>query len=674
MSANKRAAAEIERLRREIAEHDRRYYLEDNPVISDTEYDRLMRRLQELEAENPDLVTADSPTQRVSGGVSSDFKPVRHAVPMLSLDNTYNEEEIRAWHDRVLKLLPPGEKPTYVVEAKIDGLSCSLTYEDGVLARGATRGDGDVGEDVTANVRTMKTVPLRLLGGSAAPNRLEIRGEVVLFDTDFKMINQRLIAAGLEPFANPRNCAAGSLRQKDPRITAERHLRFMVHSFGVWEPDGGITSHSGFIAAAGKLGFRVEPHIVTDSIDEVVEEYKTFRDKKLVKLPYAIDGLVVKVDSYAQQRRLGFTAKSPRWAVAFKYPASQASTVVEKIWPSVGRTGTITPIASVKPVLCAGVTISNISLHNYDEIKRLDIHDGDSVLIERAGEVIPKVVKVTKRARGAKEVHPPAKCPVCGGRVAKEPDFVAYYCENPSCPAQIKGGLLHFASRPAMDIQGFGDQVVEALVSSGKLRSFADIYELTKEDLLTVPLFADKRAENLLEQIEASRARPLNKLLYGLGIRHVGEKMGDVLAENFSLDDLAKASAEELQRVPDVGPVVAETVANFFAGKEAKELLARLKKARLDFSKVQRKTVSGSPFSGKTFVFTGELAKMTREEAEEKVKSLGGKASGSVSAKTAFVVAGEAAGSKLKKAQDLGVTVLDEAGFIALLPQELRPE
>ncbi len=405
----------------------------------------------------------------------------------------------------------------------------------------------------------------------------------------------------------------------------------------------------------------------------MIEEYKTFRDKKLTKLPYAIDGLVVKVDSYAQQRRLGFTAKSPRWAVAFKYPASQASTVVERIWPSVGRTGTITPIASVKPVLCAGVTISNISLHNYDEVKRLDIHDGDAVLIERAGEVIPKVVKVTKHAKGAKEVHPPAKCPVCGGRIAKEPDFVAYYCENPSCPAQIKGGLLHFASRAAMDIQGLGDQVVEALVGNGKLRSFADIYDLTKEDLLTVPLFADKRAENLLEQIEASRSRPLNKLLYGLGIRHVGEKMGDVLAENFSLDELAKADAEQLQRVPDVGPVVAQTVADFFASKEVKQLLARLRAARLNFAKVQRRAVSGSPFAGKTFVFTGELTKMTRDEAEEKVKSLGGKASGSVSSKTAFVVAGEAAGSKLKKAQDLGVAILDEAGFIAMLPVELRP-
>jgi DNA ligase (NAD+) len=669
--ATPKAKAEVERLRREIAEHDRRYYVEDAPIIGDTEYDELLRRLAALEAEHPELASPDSPTQRVSGGVSSDFKPVRHAAPMLSLDNAYDAEEIRAWNERVLKNMPAGESPRFVVEPKIDGLSCALTYEAGRFTRAATRGDGETGEDVTANVRTLKSVPLRLWGGF--PERLEIRGEVVLYHEDFKRINERLQREGKEPFVNPRNCAAGSLRQKDPRITAERGLRFIVHSFGAWEPDGAIKSHSGFLEAARALGFRVEPHEVLGSIEEVVAEYERFKADTMPRLPYAVDGLVVKVDAYAHQRRLGFTAKSPRWAVAFKYPAQQASTVVERIWPSVGRTGVITPIATVKPVFCAGVTITNVSLHNYDEVGRLGVHEGDSVLIERAGEVIPKLVKVTKRAKGAKDVQPPRKCPVCGGRVAKEPEFVAYYCENPSCPAQIRGSLLHFASRPAMDIQGLGDQVVEALVSSGRVRSFADLYELAEEDLLKVPLFAETRARNLLAQIESSRARPLSKLLYGLGIRHVGEKMAETLAESFSLEQLAKADAEALQKVPEVGPVVAETVAAFFASEDVRALLSRLKKAGLDFAKVERKALAGSPFAGKTFVFTGELSRMTRDEAEEKVKALGGKASGSVSAKTAFVVAGEAAGSKLKKAQTLGVPVLDETAFIAMLPAELRP-
>jgi DNA ligase (NAD+) len=670
MSAPQKPAAEVARLRREIGEHDRRYYVEDDPVISDTEYDMLMRRLQELERAHPELITPDSPTQRVSGTVSSDFKPAKHAVPMLSLDNAYNEEELRAWGARLLKNLPPGEKPRFVVEAKIDGLSCSLTYEDGRLVRGATRGDGDFGEDITPNVRTIRSIPLNI---SDAPEKLEIRGEVVMYNEDFKKLNARLEAEGQEPFVNARNCAAGSLRQKNPKITAERHLRFIVHSFGMWEPDNPIKSHSEFLKTAKAMGFRVEPHVIVDTLDEIVAEYHRFKDEVIETLPYAIDGLVVKVDSYAHQKRAGWTSKSPRWAIAFKYPASQASTVVERIWPSVGRTGVITPIASVKPVFCAGVTISNISLHNYDEIKRLDVHEGDGVLIERAGEVIPKVVKVTKPVKNPKEVHPPKKCPVCDAKVVKEAEFVAYYCENPSCPAQVKGSLLHFASRSAMDIQGLGEQVVEQLVTAGRVKNAADLYALTKEDLLGLELFADKRAENLLAQIEASKARPLNKLVNGLGIKHVGDKMSETLAENFSLDDLAQASVDSLQKVPEIGPIVAQAVAAYFQSKEVKELIKRFRAARLNFARVERREVADSPFAGKSFVFTGELTKMTRDEASEKVKSLGGKTVGSVSAKTSFVVAGDSAGSKLKKAQQLGVPVMDEAAFIAMLPKELRP-
>jgi DNA ligase (NAD+) len=671
MAASK-AKAEIDRLRAEISEHDRRYYVEDAPTIVDTQYDQLMKKLAALEAEHPELARADSPTRRVSGAVSSDFKPVKHAAPMLSLDNAYDEEELRAWHERLLKNLPAGEAPVFVVEPKIDGLSCALTYEDGVLARGATRGDGETGEDVTANVRTIKSVPLRLCG--KFPAKLEIRGEIVMHDADFKKLNESLLAEGKEPFVNPRNCAAGSLRQKDPRITAGRRLRFMAHSYGAWEPEGAVKSHREFLAAAASMGFRVEPHPALDTVDAVVAHYKRFQAVEMEKLPYAVDGLVVKVDSYVHQRRAGWTAKSPRWAVAFKYPAQQAATVVEDVLFSVGRTGAITPVAKVKPVFCAGVTISSITLHNFDEIGRLGLKIGDGVLIERAGEVIPKVVKVTKPAKSGREILPPKKCPVCGGRVAKEAELVAYYCENPSCPAQLKRSLLHYSSRPALDIQGLGEQVVDALVDSGRVKSCADLYELTEADLLKVPLFAETRAKNLLAQIEASRARPLSKLLFGLGIRHVGEKMAELLAESFALEELARADAAALQKVPEVGPVVAETVEAFFRSDDVRALVARLKKAGLDFRKEERALVAGSPFTGKTFVFTGELTKMTRDEAEEKVKALGGKASGSVSAKTAYVVAGEAAGSKLKKARTLGVPVRTEAEFIDMLPAELKPK
>ncbi len=667
MAVPPKIRAEIDVLRDEIREHDRLYYLLDAPKISDTEYDMLMRRLKDLEAGYPAALTPDSPTQRVSGGVSPEFAPVRHAAPMLSLDNAYGEDEIRQWHERVLRLLPAGEKPDYVVEAKIDGLSCALTYDDGRLVRGATRGDGEVGEDVTANARMVHNVPFRLkpIRGSV-PKSLEIRGEVVMLSEDFKRVNEAQKASGREPFANPRNCAAGSLRQKDPRVTAKRRLRFFVHSFGSWEGGPEVGSHTEFLAASKAMGFVVEPYEVYDSIEGVIGRYRDFRENVLPKLPYAVDGLVIKVDSYPQQRRLGLTSKSPRWAVAFKYPAQQASTVVEKLFASVGRTGTLTPVAQVKPTYCAGVTITNVSLHNFDEVERLGIHEGDSVLIERAGEVIPQVVKVTERKKGARRFLPPKKCPVCGGRVGKEPEFVAYYCENPSCPAQIRRGLLHFASRPALDIHGLGEAVVEQLTASGRVKDFADLYTLTKDDFLALPLFADKRAENVLAQIEASKQKPLSKLVYGLGIRHVGEKTAETLAEQFGLDALARASADDLQKVPEIGPIVAQSLAEFFATPEVQDLLARLRKAGLNFSKLERPK-TGSPLAGKTFVFTGELSSMTREEAAEKVKSLGAKASGSVSAKTSYVVAGQSPGSKLQHALRLGVAILSEPDFLKLV-------
>ena len=656
---------EIDRLRREIGEHDRRYYVEDSPVISDTEYDGLMRRLKELEAAHPDAVTPESPTQRVGGAAVSDFKPARHATAMLSLDNVYTEEELREWHARLIKNLPSGEPPVFIIEPKIDGLSCALTYESGRLARAATRGDGETGEDVTLNARTIHSIPLSL--GASAPKRLEVRGEVYISFADFSKVNADEEKAGREPFVNPRNCAAGSLRQKNPAVTAKRRLRFLAHSFGVWEGGTAVASESEFLSSCAAFGIQPVEHDRAESLEEVIRFYHDFKQKRLPKLAFAVDGIVVKVDSYAQQKRLGFTAKSPRWAVAFKYPAQQASTTVEKVEFSVGRTGTITPVAKVKPVFCAGVTISSVTLHNFQEIERLGLRVGDQVLIERAGEVIPKVVKVAADLRTGQEkaIAPPKTCPACGGQVVKEEQFVAYRCDNPSCPAQLKRLLLHFASRPALDMQGLGEAVVDQLVDSGRIKDVAGLYELKKEDLLKLELFADKRADNLLAQITESKGRPLERLVFGLGIRQVGEKTAETLAQLYDLDGLAEASSEELTKIPEVGPIVAASIHGFFHSPETKRLLARLRAAGLNFKRSEKKA-TGAKFAGQTFVFTGELETMTREEAEEKVKSLGGKASGSVSAKTAFVVAGPNAGSKLRKATELGVKVLSEMEFLEL--------
>ena len=658
----KKTRAEIDRLRAEIRGHDRRYYAADNPVISDTEYDGLMRRLKELETEHPEAVTPDSPTQRVGRAAISDFAAVRHGAAMLSLDNVYTEEDLREWHARLMKNLPPNENPIFIIEPKIDGLSCALTYEDGKLMRAATRGDGETGEDVTLNARTIHSIPLSL--ADSAPKKLEVRGEVYISFSDFVKVNEAEQMAGREPFVNPRNCAAGSLRQKNPAITAKRRLRFVAHSFGIWEGGAAVDSETAFLRACEAFGLQPVEHDRAESLENVIRFYYDFKQKRLPRLAFAVDGIVVKVDSYAQQRRLGFTARSPRWAMAFKYPAQQASTRVEKVEFSVGRTGTITPVAKVKPVFCAGVTISSVTLHNFEEIERLGLKVGDQVLIERAGEVIPKVVKVAADLRTGQEkaVVPPKTCPACGGKVIKEEEFVAYRCDNPSCPAQRKRLLLHFASRPALDMQGLGEAVVDQLVDLERIKDVAGLYELKKEDLLKLEFFADKRAENLLAQIIKSCGRPLERLIFGLGIRQVGEKTAETLAQLYDLEGLAGASVEELTRISEVGPVVAASIYGFFHSPETKKLLERLKAAGLNFKRSEKKSTSAK-FAGQTFVFTGELATMTREEAEEKVKALGGKASGSVSAKTAYVVAGADAGSKLRKATELGVKVLSEKEF-----------
>ena len=664
--------SEIEKLRDELREHDRRYYLLDSPKISDTEYDMLMRKLKDLEERWPEAVSPDSPTQRVGGRAAADFKPVRHAAPMLSLDNVYNEEEFNAWNARLEKLLPANERPVFIVEPKIDGLSCAITYENGVLVRAATRGDGEVGEDVTPNARTIRSIPLRLKAARRPPPKLlELRGEIHITFEDFKKINDAEKKLGREPFANPRNCAAGSLRQKDPRVTAERRLRFYVHSYGVCEGVS-ISSHSDFRKLCGGYGLPICPAQSFKSAAGVVRYYHEFKERELSSLAFPVDGIVVKVDDYAQQSKLGFTSKSPRWAVAFKYPAQQATSVVEAVVFSVGRTGVITPVAKVKPVACAGVTISSVTLHNFEEIKRLGLRIGDSVLIERAGEVIPKIVKVVSErgANGESDILPPKSCPACGGPVAKEEEFVALRCINPSCPAQLKRLLQHFASRSAMDIRGLGEAVVEQLADTGRVKSIADVYTLDKNDLMKLDLFADKKAGNLLSEIAESRKKPLAKLLYGLGIRQVGEKTAETLAALYSLDELASTAADDLEKIQEVGPIVAAAVSQFFASKEARHLLKRLQSAGLNFQKDESAS-AGAALSGKTFVLTGELSTMTREEAAAKIKSLGGKTSSSVSSKTDFVVAGSKPGSKLRKAQEIGVRVIEENEFKELIRREI---
>ncbi|HAH06355.1 MAG TPA: DNA ligase (NAD(+)) LigA [Elusimicrobia bacterium] len=660
-------AAEAARLREEIRLHERRYYVLDAPLISDEQYDRLVERLKKLEAEHPELAVADSPTQRVGGGLSSSFKPVRHAQPMLSLDNSYDEADIRAFDERVRKTLK-GAPSAYVVEAKIDGLSCSLTYEDGRLVLGATRGDGETGEDVTANVRTVRSIPLKLAG--KAPKILEIRGEVYLAKADFEKINAALLDAGKEPFVNPRNCAAGSLRQKDPKVAASRRLRFFAHSFGRLEGMEPPKTHSDFLDFCAELGFAVtEVRRKCEDIDEVVLFYQDFKEKQF-SLPYEVDGLVVKADSRREQALLGTTAKSPRWAIAFKYPGRQATTVLEGVEYSVGRTGVVTPVACLKPVFLAGVTISSASLHNFEEVERLGVKLGDTVVIERAGEVIPKVVGVVLDARSGKEkpITPPKRCPVCGGTVVREEEFVAFRCINPSCPAQLKRSLLHFASRDGMDIQGLGEAVVDQLVDRKLVKDAAGLFSLRKEDLLGLELFKEKKAENLLAELSKAKERPLSRLLFSIGIRQVGEKTARDLAARFkTMAALRKASVEELTAVPDVGPVVAQAVAAFFAQPAASALLDALAAAGLDMSEPEAPAGASAPLAGKTFVFTGELDAMPRAEAEEKVRLLGGSASSSVSKKTSFVVVGRDPGSKAEKARKLGVSVLDEAAFLALI-------
>jgi len=676
------AKREIEKLRGEIRHHDYRYYVLNQPEISDTEYDDLMKRLVRLEQGRPGLITPDSPTQRVSGEAVKGFKTVRHKVRMFSLDNTYSFDELRDWDRRVRKGLTRGEKVEYVAELKIDGVSVSLTYEGGILTVGATRGDGETGEDVTLNLKTIPSIPLRLLatsakggsasGGSDQPlaTSVEVRGEVYMGKSDFERLNRERAKNGEVLFANPRNSAAGSLKLLDPKLVAGRNLTCCIHSFGVLEGGAPLKGQWEFLQTARQWGLRVNPEgALCKNLDAVIEYCARWQEKRSA-LDYEIDGVAVKVNSFEQQKRLGWTLKSPRWACAYKFPAKQATTTVKNIAVQVGRTGVITPVAELEPVECAGVTIKHATLHNFDEIERLGVKVGDRVVIERAGEVIPKIIKVVENVRRGKErsYKIPTKCPVCKGDIAKEKEGeVAYHCINPSCPAQLERGLVHFASRATMDIEGMGEAAVAQLVGKGLVKDFADIYRLDKDALLRLELFKDKKSENLLAAIQRSKRQPLSRLLYALGIRHVGEKAALVVAERFGALEVIMASRkEDFDAIHEIGSVMAESIEDFFKQKGTVGLIGKLKKAGVNMSEPRRKA-GARPLAGKTFVLTGELAGFTRQEAQRLVRELGGAASSSVSAGTDFVVAGENPGSKYEKARRLGVKIIGESEFSAMV-------
>ena len=664
MPAPKDVEKKIEALREKIRHHEYLYYVLDNPEISDLEFDKLMQQLKDLEADHPSLVTQDSPTQRVGGKPREGFVKVPHSSPMLSLDNTYSEEELRAWERRVHEL--SGRKDVdYVCELKLDGMSLALVYEDGKLARGVTRGDGSVGEDVTQNVRTVRSIPLIIpadrLKKAGISKDFEVRGELLMPTATFKRVNEERERNGLPTFANPRNFTAGTVRQLDSNITAQRRLDYFPYIL-LQNGRTYFDRHSKTLDALDTVGFKVNQNRnLVHSMDQVwafIQQWEGKRDS----LPYEIDGIVIKVDRTALQDELGFTGKAPRWAIAYKYAARGGITKLEDIRVQVGRTGKLTPVAMLAPVLIGGTTVRNATLHNMDEIERLGVKIGDWVQVERGGDVIPKVAKVIDdkdHPRGHQSFEMPEKCPVCGTKVVRTAGEVDYRCVNANCPAKLLGTILHFASRGVMNIDGMGESLVNQLIERGLVKNVADIYDLSKKDLLSLDRFADKSAQNILDEIENSKKLPLERVIYGLGIRMVGERTAQFLAEHFgSMEDLACAGVEELQNVNEVGPRIAESIVEFFSIPANQQLVKRLAGAGLTFK--GKKKERGIKLAGKTFVLTGTLAKHTRDEAKKMIEDAGGKVAGSVSKKTDYVVAGADAGSKLDKAKELGVAVINE--------------
>ena len=669
--ADERAAdlAEAEKLRREIRHNEYLYYVLDAPEITDAEYDRMMVRLRELEARYPDSIPADSPTQRVGGRASSRFTEVRHLEPLLSLGNVFSAEELRAFDERVRSGLPAGSKVEYVMEPKIDGLACSLIYENGKLVRAATRGDGVVGENVTANVRTIRSIPLTLKvpDGEAVPELLDVRGEVYMPRQAFMRLNEQRAERGESEFANPRNAAAGSLRQLDPQVTASRSLSFFAYYL---VGEGAQPKHSESLALLARYGFKVsENYKVVENIDEAIKYIGDFNELRQ-GLSYDTDGAVIKVNDVYQQRILGATGKDPRWATAYKYPPEQAETTLEDIDWRVGRTGVLTPTAVLTPVKLSGSVISRATLHNEDFIRAKDIRIGDRVIINKAGEIIPEVLRVVaeKRTGDEKEVEIPSVCPECGWRVERQGEEAAIRCTNPHCPALGREGLIHFVSRDAMNIDGCGPSVINALLDAGLVRDAADLYSLRKEDLLKLERMGEKSADNLLTALAESKKNELDKLLFALGIRHVGAKVARILATEFgSMAKLQQAQPEELAQIRDIGDKIAESAVTWLNVPANIDLVKRLAAAGLTMTFTPPASQEDNHFFGKTLVFTGTMPTLGRAEAKTMAQDVGAKVSGSVSKKTDYVIAGAEAGSKLEKAQQLGVTVIDEAEFLRML-------
>lgn len=656
----------LKELRNLINYHDYRYYVLDSPEISDAEYDELMRKLIAIEGAHPELVTPDSPTQRVGAPPAEGFLPVRHRSRMLSLADAFSFDELSAFFERVGRALP-GEEVDYVCELKIDGTAISLNYEDGLLTRGATRGDGETGEDITSNIKTIRSIPLRLRL-EKPPAFMEVRGEAYFSKEQFEEINKERSKEGLPLFANPRNAAAGSLRQLDPNITARRELDSIFYSLG-YVPGISFRTHWEVLQFLKKAGFKISKYAERTEDSQKVFDFCSRWQERRDTLPYEIDGVVIKVNSLDQQARLGATSKSPRWAIAYKFPAEQRTTKIVDITVNVGRTGAVTPVAILEPVRVAGSTVSRATLHNEDEMRRKDVRIGDTVVVQKAGDVIPEVVApVTSKRTGAERVYRmPKKCPVCGADVVRPPDEAVARCTGIACPAQIFEHILHWASRGAMDIDGLGPAVVSQLLEKGMIEDVADLYYLTREDLLTIEHFADKAAENLLNAIEVSRNRPLSKLLFGLGVRHVGSHVASVLAKHYpSMENLKKASYDDLMMTKEVGPRIAESVVAFFKQNRNLRVLDKLKQAGVRM-KEARKAEVPQRLAGLTFVLTGTLAGFTREQAKEAIGGLGGEVSSSVSRKTDYVVAGENPGSKYDKARELGVKILDEEEFVRLI-------
>ena len=673
-SSEKRVAE----LRQKIEKANYEYHVLDQPTIADEAYDALMRELQSLEAAHPELVTPESPTQRVGAPASTRFAPVQHAAPMLSLSNAFNEEELRAFDQRVRKLLGRDDVG-YVCELKIDGLAINLTYVDGKFVQGATRGDGLVGEDVTGNLRTIRSIPLTLR--EPIQGRIDVRGEVYLPTASFEATNKERVERGEPAFANPRNAAAGAVRQLDPKATAKRNLAMWAYSAAGLD----VTSQSELLETLDRLGLRVNPdRRIAKTLDEVIQFIAECKEKRH-SLKYGTDGVVVKVDKIADQERLGYVARNPRWATAFKFPAEQATTTIDDILVYVGRMGTLTPVAALAPVLVGGTTVKRATLHNLDEVRRLDVRKGDRVIIQRAGDVIPEVVRVETEAREKGKHYPefdmPARCPVCDGPVIHPEGEVAYYCGNPTCPAKSGQRIGHFVSRGGMDIEGVGWALVTQLQEKGLVSDPADLFFLKKEQLVELDRFAEKSATNIYERIQAAKRRPLSRILLALGIRHVGDSTADDLAQWLAtrlpkdadlgavFEVLRSVSVDELQSIEGIGGVVAESIKEYFSRPEEQEFLDKLLRAGITpVMPAARAAAVAGPFAGKTVVFTGTLERRSREDAEALVRSLGGKITGSVSPKTDLVVAGPGAGSKLEKANKIGVRVVDEDTFDGMLP------